>query len=208
MNVFALQEALLLADCNPGPLDGQAGARTYHALFDWTAERELGERGEGLGRGLAKLAPVHGLATRMCLAHFLGQASVETGGLRFMRELGGPTYFERYDGRLGNDRPGDGFRYRGRGIVQLTGRDNYFTYGKLLDLDLIEHPELAEQPETAVAVYALYWAKNGLNPFADANDSAAVSRGINRGNPRSTHPANHEAQRKAATDRLLAFIPA
>lgn len=208
MNDYDLQERLLLAGYNPGPLDGDKGPKTYTALLNWSASRDLGERGVRLGRGMAALAPIHGLETRLRLAHFIGQADVETGNFRYMRELGGPTYFARYDGRLGNDKPGDGARYCGRGIVQITGKNNYYTYGKLLGLDLLARPELAEEPETAVAIYCLYWAKNGLSPYADKNDSAAVSRGINRGNPRSRSPANHEAERKAATDRLLTLIPA
>jgi len=74
-----------------------------------------------------------------------------------------------YADRLGNGPPesGDGFHYRGRGLLQATGRDHYRESGAALNLDLLGHPELLEQPEFASNEAAWWWTKKGLNPVAD-----------------------------------------
>jgi hypothetical protein len=61
---------------------------------------------------------------------------------------------------------GDGFLYRGRGVFQLTGRANYLDYGKLVGLSLVDHPELAEDPEISVLIACAYWKRHGLNQLA------------------------------------------
>lgn len=71
--------------------------------------------------------------------------------MRPITEFGGKNYFRRYDGRkdLGNTQPGDGFRFRGRGYVQLTGRKNYSDWTKRLGIDLVGNPDLALNAEVA-----------------------------------------------------------
>lgn len=130
-------------------------------------------------------------------AEFLAQACLETDYFRTLKEYGGPAYFERYEGRkdLGNVVAGDGKKFPGRGIFQITGRDNYARYGKRLGIDLLKEPELAARPDISVRAAVLYWNDKGLNPYADKGDTAAISRAINRGNPKATKPANHEADR-------------
>ncbi len=86
-----------------------------------------------------------------------------------------------YGGRLGNSRAGDGWRYRGRGLIQITGRDNYGRAGAALGLDLIGRPELLEQPEAAAQSAAWWWASRGLNACADRDDIAGMTRIINGG---------------------------
>ena len=88
-----------------------------------------------------------------------------------------------YAGRLGNGSAGsgDGWRYRGRGLIQITGRSNYAASGISLGLDLIDHPELLEQPHYAALSAAEWWSRNGCNQLADTGDMAAVTRRVNGG---------------------------
>jgi predicted chitinase len=86
-----------------------------------------------------------------------------------------------YGGRMGNTQPGDGYRYRGRGFVQLTGRANYAEAGKALGLDLVSNPELAASPEVAAKVATWYWSQKGAASAARAGDVSAVTRLINGG---------------------------
>ena len=86
-----------------------------------------------------------------------------------------------YGGRMGNDKPGDGFKYRGRGLIQLTGANNYRAAGAALGLDLVNHPELVEQPEAAALVAGWFWQSNGLNELADSGQFAKITRTINGG---------------------------
>ena len=98
--------------------------------------------------------------------HFIGQALHETEGLRFCKELWGPTPAQlAYEGRrdLGNTEPGDGLKYRGRGIFMVTGRWGYEHMGKLLNLPLVDHPELLEMPDHAVASALAFWDEHGLS---------------------------------------------
>lgn len=89
-------------------------------------------------------------------------------------------------GRMGNDAPGDGFRYRGRGYLQLTGRDNYRVFGGRLGVDLVAQPEKAEEPDAAWLIAAAYLAsrcrsgKTALE-WADLNDVETVTRIVNGG---------------------------
>lgn len=88
-----------------------------------------------------------------------------------------------YADRLGNgaESTGDGWRYRGRGLIHITGRANYATTGDKLELDLIERPELLEHPHYAALSAAVWWRGNGLNQIADTGDMAAVTRVVNGG---------------------------
>ena len=86
-----------------------------------------------------------------------------------------------YGGRMGNALPGDGWKYRGRGLIQLTGANNYRAAGAALGLDLVSHPELVEQPDTAALVAGWFWQSNGLNELADSGQFAKITRTINGG---------------------------
>ena len=97
---------------------------------------------------------------------FLSQLAHESADLRYMEELAsGAAYEGRTD--LGNTHPGDGKRYKGRGPIQLTGRANYRQFGRLLDLDLENEPQLASMPENGFRIAALFWRLKGLNLLAD-----------------------------------------
>ena len=89
------------------------------------------------------------------LAYILGTAHHETGAFKWLHEIWGPTAAQkRYEGRadLGNNQPGDGKRYMGRGFVQLTGRRNYADWSKRTGLDLLKEPDLVTQPAVAARI--------------------------------------------------------
>ena len=120
----------------------------------------------------------------MRIAAFIAQIGHESGQLRFVKEIWGPTKAQaRYEGRsdLGNNQPGDGSKFRGRGLIQITGRANYMACGEGLGLDLIKQPELLEKPQHACMSAAWFWATNRLNTLADVGDITKISRRINGG---------------------------
>lgn len=117
-------------------------------------------------------------------AAFLAQVGHESGGLHWLVELWGPTEAQRrYEGRLdlGNTEPGDGYRFRGRGLLQTTGRHNYEKTGDALGEDLIENPELLGLPELASRSAGWYWKSRGLNELADQCDYLRITKRINGG---------------------------
>lgn len=117
-------------------------------------------------------------------AAFLAQVLHESGFLRWLVEIWGPTDAQRrYEMRygLGNTQPGDGYTYRGRGLLQTTGRSNYRTTGEALGADLIEHPELLAEPGLASRSAAWFWRMHGCNELADAGNFERITKVINGG---------------------------
>lgn len=105
---------------------------------------------------------------------------------------------------LGNKKADDGWRYRGRGLIQLTGRANYAGAGAGLALPLEETPELLGQPEHAAMSAAWWWSTHGLNELADAGRFQDIGSIINTGKPgRVPHGA---AERKALYERALQVL--
>jgi putative chitinase len=86
-----------------------------------------------------------------------------------------------YGGRMGNVNQGDGYRYRGRGYIQLTGREAYREIGKIAGLDLEAHPELAAKQENAVKIACAFWTWKKVNAACDAADFTAATKKINGG---------------------------
>jgi putative chitinase len=86
-----------------------------------------------------------------------------------------------YAGRLGNTEEGDGWAYHGRGLIQLTGRDNYRNCGDALGLALITNPELLAMPKGAALSAGWFWNKHGLNDLADNRDFETMTKRINGG---------------------------
>src|SRR5471032_2875959 len=124
------------------------------------------------------------------IAAFLAQVGHESGELRYVRELGSDQYLSKYDTgplaiRLGNtpDADGDGQLYRGRGLIQITGRSNYLqcSLGLFGDERLLQQPELLEQPQWAAESAAWFWEQQGLNALADADQFNSITRKINGG---------------------------
>ena len=137
----------------------------------------------GVAAGFDRLAPSAGMTTRLRICHFLAQAAHETDRFRTLEEYGGLAYFARYEGRrdLGNTQSGDGARYHGRGIFQLTGRANYRRFGEAIGVDLEREPERAKEAEISLRVALAYWRERGCNAAADADDVVAVTKLINGG---------------------------
>lgn len=114
-------------------------------------------------------------------AHFIAQLAHESGSFRYSEEIAsGNAYEGRRD--IGNTQPGDGQKFKGRGLIQLTGRANYQDYGRSIGRNLLENPELvATDSELCVDVAGWYWMKREINLYADANDIKMVTRRINGG---------------------------
>lgn len=124
--------------------------------------------------------PKYEMNNYMRICHFLAQAAHESAGFRTLEEYAsGSAYEGRAD--LGNTKKGDGVRYKGRGIFQLTGRANYRDMGKKLGLDLENNPDLAETPEVSVLTALEYWKSRKLSPFADKDDVTTITKKINGG---------------------------
>ena len=126
----------------------------------------------------------YGIVSTPRAAAFIAQVGHESGQFRWLKELWGPTAQQAgYEGRadLGNTVPGDGSKYRGRGLIQITGRANYAACGEALGLDLINNPQLLEQPQYAAMSAAWFWSTKGLNTLADQWQFVKITRRINGG---------------------------
>jgi putative chitinase len=135
-----------------------------------------------------KVMELYEIDTPLRASAFLAQIAHESAELRFMEELWGPTEQQKkYEPpsdlakSLGNTQPGDGFRYRGRGPMMLTGRANYQKYGDLLQVDLVGNPDLVATPQYAFSTAGLFWKSKGLNELADVQDFTTITKRINGG---------------------------
>jgi putative chitinase len=142
-------------------------------------------------------------------ACFIGQCMHESGGFKQLKEnlnysakalmntwpsrfpdVDTAEKFERqpekiankvYSGRMGNTEDGDGAKYIGRGLIQLTGKDNYKAFGEAIGEDLVANPQLVEEPRYAALSAGWFWNKRGLNALADAMDITTMTIRINGG---------------------------
>lgn len=104
-----------------------------------------------------------------------------------------------YAGRMGNIEEGDGWKYRGRGLIQLTGRENYANFGLNAGVDVLSNPDLLATPEYATLSAGWYWNKRNLNELADKMDIEGITKKINGG-------LNGIEDRKARTHKVLAVL--
>lgn len=163
----------------------------------------------GLAEALDAAAVEFGIATPKRLAHWLGQLHHESAGLTRLEEnlrysaarltQVWPSRFpyldaakpfamnpealanKAYGGRMGNTQPGDGFKFRGRGLMQTTGRANYAAAAAATGLDLLRDPDLLKTPSGAARSAAVFWRDHGLSALADRDDVAGITRAINGG---------------------------
>ena len=155
-----------------------------------TPQQLAGATGARIDRATAYLPHIEaamaefGIDTHARQAAFLAQIGHESGGLRYATEIWGPTPAQaRYEGRkdLGNVRPGDGSRFRGRGLIQTTGRANFTATGAALGVDLVNFPELLSTPVLAARSAGWFWKSRGLNELADVGDFVRITHRINGG---------------------------
>ncbi|HXI97353.1 MAG TPA: glycoside hydrolase family 19 protein [Gemmatimonadaceae bacterium] len=121
--------------------------------------------------------------TPIRIAHFLAQIGHESADLKYSEEVASGS---AYEGRasLGNTKPGDGVRFKGRGLIQLTGRVNYTAYGTAKGQDFVSgvNPlKIAHDPNLAVDVSCWFWTQKGLNALADIDDVRGITKRVNGG---------------------------
>ncbi len=126
----------------------------------------------------------------------------------------GPAIFERVYGlgnpakakELGNTRPGDGYRFRGGGLMQTTGAENYKRMSEKTGVDYYNHPELIVSAKFALQPALLEWEEGHCNDWSDKDDVLAISRVINLGNAHSTKTPNGLAERRAWLAKIKRLI--
>jgi putative chitinase len=132
---------------------------------------------------LSRHMATYSINTALRRAHFLAQLCHESGRFIYTEEIAsGDAYEGRAD--LGNTQPGDGRRFKGRGLIQLTGRANYESFGRALGRDFSTDagaPLLASDPNLASQVSCWFWDQRSLNNLADANNIRSITRRINGG---------------------------
>lgn len=127
-----------------------------------------------------KYAKEFGIDSPQRWAHYLAQIAHESLELRYSEEIAsGKAYEGRKD--LGNIYKGDGVRFKGRGLIQLTGRTNYTAYKDFCGFDVVRQPELLAKPVGAVRSSMWFWKSNGLNALADRDEFTAITKRINGG---------------------------
>lgn len=160
---------------------------------------------------IPEVLPSYGIETPLRVSHFIPQICHESGGFRALEEnlnysarglmlTFGKHFKNRAEAKLyerqpekianrvyanrngnGNEASGDGWRYRGRGYIMLTGKYNYRKYGRMLGVDLVNFPGHAAEPRTALHLACLFWTESKLNRQADHNDILTITRRINGG---------------------------
>lgn len=142
------------------------------------------------------------ITTPLRVAGYLSQVLHECGEFRWMHEIWGPKGNQtKYDPphdlarRLGNTEAGEGFKYRGRGTIQLTGKYNYNEFSKYVGRDCVADPELVATHYPHVAA-AWYWNRNKLNRFSDARDILGLSQMVNYGVTGKSEPMNWPERQK------------
>jgi putative chitinase len=204
--VGKLQRALTELGFHPGPVDDAMGPATLTALFAYMAKP--GADSAELGTSAATFFPQYRINTPLRLAHWFGQFAHESSGFsrleenlnystarlmqvwprRFPTVADASPYANNprllaekvYGGRMGNNSPGDGWKYRGRG-PGLTGKDNYAAAEHRTGLPLIDHPDFASKPEHFVHIACDFWANCGANELADGDNLRAITKAINGG---------------------------
>jgi putative chitinase len=156
---------------------------------------------DAVGGVLKATLEEYGIASRLRIAHFLGQTCYESGGFRTTEEfVSGQQYEGRFD--LGNTQPGDGPRYKGRGLIFLTGRANYRRMGQLLNFPLELNPEIAADPIFSLRIACEFWRSNNINAACDRDDLLAVTKLVNGGHHGVNPVREYILKAKSALARL------
>lgn len=178
----------LLAGLPPGPTKEKLGLVMPRAM-----NKLIELYYEPLVQGMTR----YGIDTPRQIAHFIAQLAHESGSLLYAQELAdGSAYNGRTD--LGNTEPGDGPRFKGRGLIQLTGRNNYREYSKFTGIDYVSDPtRVATDPMACVDVACWFWKDRNIGPLAEADDAKAVTKRINGGYNGLDDRLEHLARAKA-----------
>lgn len=139
-------------------------------------------------------------------AMFIATIGHESAGFVHTREIWGPTSAQlRYEGRkdLGNTQPGDGFRFRGRGLIQVTGRANYQALSDGLGMVYVSNPEWLERPVDAARGSGWWWFNNGCNEIADTGDFLRLSIRVNGKNANGLPNGWVDRQRRFEAARVV-----
>jgi putative chitinase len=122
----------------------------------------------------------YNITTPRRISAFLAQLAHESSEFRYTLELAdGKAYEGRAD--LGNTSPGDGVKYKGRGLIQITGKANYQKLQDAWGMPVVERPELLEEPEGASRSAAWFWQTHGCNSLADGDKFGSITKAINGG---------------------------
>jgi predicted chitinase len=161
------------------PLPEACDATLLSLIYLRAADEAVADLAPGIVETMAKRA----IDTPLRQVHFIAQIGHESGELRFREEIAsGAAYEGRRD--LGNTQPGDGRRFKGRGLIQLTGRANYTEYAQGIGRkdEILRSPEIiAIDPVLCVDVAGWFWEKRKLNVLADRDDLIKITRRINGG---------------------------
>lgn len=118
-------------------------------------------------------------------AHYLAQIAHESAELRYSEEIASGKAYDTGNLaiKLGNtpEADGDGQKYKGRGLIQVTGRSNYEAYKKYCGFDVVRQPELLAKPVGAIRSSMWFWKSKGLNELADRDEFTAITKRINGG---------------------------
>jgi putative chitinase len=208
IDVRALQTGLKNAG-QPINVDGDLGPATYGALFAFVGRSRPTVATVDLGKAAELYFPGAGLVTPLRIAHALARWAVETKGFQQFEEslnynadrlvvvwherfptIAAATPYahnpqalanKTYGGRMGNTGPNDGWLYRGRGVTQLTGKDEYAEASHLTGVDVLSQPDLVSNPDTGLQVACAYWTARHVNQHADQDDVEGVCVAINGG---------------------------
>ncbi len=163
-----------------------------------------------IGAISAQLAPIldaYNINTRLRIAHFMGQVTHECAGFITTEEFAsGAAYEGRKD--LGNTQKGDGKRYKGRGLIQLTGRHNYRQIGSILNLPLEDEPHIAAEPLTSLRIACEYWASRNINQAADNDDLIDATQRVNGGQNGREDRGKYVQKAKVAIARIQGLYTA
>jgi predicted chitinase len=153
---------------------------TGEQLIQIAGSKAPSDRLRELASSLNDVLDRYQINTPLRICHFIAQVAHESDCFNAMEEYASG---EDYEGRddLGNTQPGDGARFKGRGLMQLTGRSNYAEFSKAMNQDFIAQPQLVGQIPFAIWVAGWYWDTRKLNEYADRDDLEAVTLRVNGG---------------------------
>jgi putative chitinase len=207
--------------------DGDFGPKSWAALLAFVGQKKLGQMHIDLGAQAHLQFPEFEIDTTFRISHFLAQSCVETGGftrlvenLNYSAERATVVWPKRfptiasaqpfahnpqslankvYGGRFGNANPGDGWKYRGRGMKQTTFFDNYLALQKATGLNVIDDPDQLADPAKGMRAGCVYWASKKCKALADADNILAITHAVNGGE-------NGLADRKIALKRAKLIL--